>query len=179
MTLASCAPEGTAARFQNSSPRAAPRGGDPPPPSQACLQGPLSIRFFLPLRVPSLAPPASRAAFPARHLLAAAFQSNSLGWHRAGARDKEHGAGDNARTSPAARSSAPIHMRCARGVPCGPRQRQKELRPSGSPRDTGSPWLLRPSLQSGGLQEKKKSGKLPLGERRSGKRGQELSLIHI
>lgn len=35
MTPASCAPEETAARFQNSSPPAAPRGGDRPPLSRA------------------------------------------------------------------------------------------------------------------------------------------------
>lgn len=47
MTLVSCAPEGTAARFQNSSPRAAPRGGDPPSPSQAS-SGPLLNPVLLP-----------------------------------------------------------------------------------------------------------------------------------
>lgn len=104
MTLASCALEGTAARFQNSSPRAAPRGGDRPPPSGAA---------------PGPSRPATRVR-RSTNLLAAAFQSNSLGWHRAGARDKKHGEGDNARTCRAARSSALDHARSARRDPTRP-----------------------------------------------------------
>lgn len=113
MTLASCAPEGTAADFKIGvleQRRAAVTGRRP----SAILRGPF------PARAPFLAPPASRAAFPARHLLETAFQSNSLGWHGAGARDKKRGAGDNARTSRAARSSAPAHARSAGGSPTGP-----------------------------------------------------------
>lgn len=61
MTLASCAPEGTAADFKIGvleQRRAAVTGRRP----SAILRGPF------PARAPFLAPPASRAAFPARHL---------------------------------------------------------------------------------------------------------------
>lgn len=50
MTLASCAPEGTFTRFQNSSPRAAPRGGGRPPRSPA---SPGSLSSLGPLLHPS------------------------------------------------------------------------------------------------------------------------------
>lgn len=128
MTPASCAPEETAARFQNSSPLAAPRGGGKPPPAQA-PPGPQSGS-------PSPAPPPCTPRF----LLDTSprFQSNSLGWHRAGPRDKKHGAGDNARTCGAARFSAPARTRSARGDPEGSQDRPPgaggPLRPSSSPR---------------------------------------------
>lgn len=137
MTLASCALEGTAARFQNSSPRAAPRGGDRPPPSGAA---------------PGPSRPATRVR-RSTNLLAAAFQSNSLGWHRAGARDKKHGEGDNARTCRAARSSAlalcspgPHPARADRRKSWGPRARpQTQGRP---PRPAPRSRALRFSLRS-------------------------------
>lgn len=128
MTPASCAPEETAARFQNSSPPAAPRGGGKPPPAQA-PPGPQSGS-------PSPAPPPCTPRF----LLDTSprFQSNSLGWHRAGPRDKKHGAGDNARTCGAARFSAPARTRSARGDPEGSQDRPPgaggPLRPASSPR---------------------------------------------
>lgn len=124
-------PRGAAAAFQNSSPRAAPRGGGGPSPPG-------------PVRVPFLAPtPALLAACLGRPLPAAAFQSNSLGRHGAGAGDKKRRAGDNARTSGAARPRAPAHTRpacwnphLARGEP--------EKRGTGPP--AGMPLL--PQLQA-------------------------------
>ena len=137
MTLASCALEGTAARFQNSSPRAAPRGGDRPPPSGAA-PGPLARPSRPSTRVPR-----------STNLPAAAFQSNPLGWHRAGARDKKHGAGLQRANMPsralrrprprALRSPRPHPARADRRRSWGPRGRP--LRPG--PRSRALRFSLR------------------------------------
>lgn len=84
-------PGGAAAAFQNSSPRAAPRGGSPG------LSG-----------VPSSPLPALHTAFPAPRHPAATFRSDSLGRHLAGAENREPRAGDHARDPhPGARADRP------------------------------------------------------------------------
>lgn len=123
MTPASCAPEETAARFQNSSPPAAPRGGDRPPLSRA----PPGPQFGSPS---SALPPCTP-----RLLLDTSqrFQSNSLGWHRAGTRDKKHGAATT-REQAEPRASAPPPTRALLAGTPGARRTAPRTREAPPPR---------------------------------------------
>lgn len=98
MTLASCAPEGQPPPFKIAVPEqrhAAATGL-----GSRGLSGPRS------LQVPFVAPPTLHALLPAPHLPAVAFQSNSLGPHRAGARDRKQRPRTN---EPAAPAQPPTH----------------------------------------------------------------------
>lgn len=75
-------PGGAVAAFQNSSPQAASRA--------AAVTSGGSFPVFSRFRPLSLPP---STLFPVPHFPEVAFQSNSLGWREAGARDKKHCAG--------------------------------------------------------------------------------------
>lgn len=125
MTLASCAPEGTTARFQNSSPRAAP----PPEP----------LRVSFPLQVPFLAPPALHAAFPVRHLSQPRFnQTHWDGTEQApGTRNRARA---TTREQAEPRAPAPrSHALCSRGPPPGRAACEKSWGHRGAPGTQGRP----------------------------------------
>ena len=126
MTLASCAPEGTAARFQNSSPRAAPRGGDRPPPSRTS-PGPLTRPSRLASRVPCSTPSRRRVSISLTGMVPSRRQGQETGRER-----------QRANTPSRAIQRPQPRARCSRGPHPARPDRRKSWGPQGRPRDAGT-----------------------------------------